>query len=73
MVKLLWAFNFEKVVDRSGNIIEPDTNYATGWVEGMVTSRDEVPCKVVPRSKERVETIMREFAQVERDVFANYE
>jgi cytochrome P450 family 619 len=73
MVKLLWAFDFEKVVDGNGQVIEPDTNYATGWVEGMVTLRDDVPCKLVPRSQERVETILREFEEIERDVFAKYE
>jgi cytochrome P450 family 619 len=61
------------VRDKDGKIIEPNIDMATGWEEGMVLYREEVPCKVVPRSQARVETILREFAQVERDVFAKYE
>ncbi len=72
MAKLLWAFSFEKEVDEKGRAQEPDTNYATGWNEGLVTCTKDFPCRVVPRSAERVETIMREFAQVEADVLSKY-
>ena len=73
LAKLLWAFSFEKEVDENGRVMEPDTNYATGWNEGLVTCTKNFPCRVVPRSPERVETIMREFAQAEADVFIKYD
>jgi hypothetical protein len=73
MAKLLWAFTFEKEVDEEGNTLEPDCSYATGWSRGFITCTNSFPCKVVPRSRARVETIMREFAQAEVDVFSQYD
>ncbi|EXJ63278.1 uncharacterized protein A1O5_11599 [Cladophialophora psammophila CBS 110553] len=73
MAKLLWAFSFEKQIDEAGRVMEPDTNYATGWSEGLITCTKDFPCKVVPRSAERVQTIMREFAQAEAEVFSKYD
>jgi cytochrome P450 family 619 len=73
MAKLLWAFSFEKVIDASGKTLEPDINYATGWSEGLVTFPKEFPCRIIPRSPDRVRTIMKEFDQAQAEIFCKYE
>jgi hypothetical protein len=73
IAKLLWAFSVEKEMDENGRPLDPDTDYATGWNEGLVTCTKEFPGRIIPRSAERVETIMREFAQAESQVFSKYE
>ncbi|KNG83322.1 putative cytochrome P450, partial [Aspergillus nomiae NRRL 13137] len=70
--KLLWAFEFHKAVDASGNPIETDINPTTAYSEGFITSANKFPCRIVPRSEKRKATIMREFADMER-VFSKYE
>ena len=73
MAKLLWAFSFEKKLDDNGQAMEPDMNYATGWSEGLITCTNDFPCKIVPRSHERVETIARELGKAQAEVFSNYD
>lgn len=71
--KLLWAFKFEKAVDEAGQPIETDINPVTAYTEGFLITAKPYPCKISPRSEKREETIMREFAEVEKTVFAKYE
>ncbi|KAJ6105229.1 hypothetical protein N7523_010039 [Penicillium sp. IBT 18751x] len=71
--KLLWAFKFEKAVDEVGKPIETDINPVTAYTEGFLITAKPYACKITPRSEKRVETIMREFAEVEMTVFTQYE
>lgn len=71
--KLLWAFKFEKVVDEFGNIVQTDIDPTTGYTEGFLITAKEFPCKITPRSEKRKETIMREFADLEKSVLSKYE
>ena len=73
MVKLLWAFSFDKAVDADGRTLEPDLDYATGYSEGFIVCTKDFPCKITPRSEKRVETILREFEQARSEVFSQYE
>lgn len=73
MAKLLWAFSFEKEVDAEGRAVEPDLNYETGYSEGFIVATKDFPCKITPRSEKRVETIMKEFAEAQLDVFSQYD
>ncbi|KAK6382185.1 hypothetical protein LTS17_004072 [Exophiala oligosperma] len=72
IAKLLWAFDFEQDVDANGNPIRPDTNYETGYSEGFIVCTNDFPYKVAPRSKGRMETIVREFDQVKCDRFPEH-
>lgn len=75
MAKLLWAFNFEKFIDPvTGQVVEPDADITTGYnSEGLVMIAHPFNLKVTPRSEARCETIMREFAKAESEVFAKYD
>ncbi|OKL59931.1 hypothetical protein UA08_04854 [Talaromyces atroroseus] len=75
MSMLLWAFAFEQpVIDPiSGERSEPDVDPDTGYIEGLVACPKPFPCTVRLRSEARKETIMREFAEAEVDVFAKYD
>jgi len=73
IVKLLWAFRFEKATDSSGKPIDIDTDYQTGYTEGFLINARPFKCKITSRSQARENTIMREFAQVSQDVFSKYE
>lgn len=72
VAKLLWAFSFEKKLDENGRTIEVDTDYATGYEEGLVVCSKPFVCKITPRSPRRAETIMKEFKQAEVDIFQKY-
>jgi hypothetical protein len=73
IAKLLWAFSFDNEVDDTGKFIEPDIDPVTGYSEGFLVCANPFPCKVASRSESRRETIMREFAQAEAEVFSKYE
>jgi cytochrome P450 family 619 len=74
MAMLLWAFDFEQPVDpATGERMVPDVDPDTGYIEGLVACPSAFPCKVSVRSERRKETIMREFEEAEREVFAKYD
>lgn len=73
MSKLLWAFSFEKEVDESGKQIEIDIDPITGYEDGTTVSVKPFPCRIVPRSKARRETIMKEFETAKKDVFSRFD
>ncbi|KIX02156.1 uncharacterized protein Z518_08095 [Rhinocladiella mackenziei CBS 650.93] len=73
MSKLLWAFSFEKEVDANGRVMEPDQSYETGYSEGFLVCTKPFPCKIIPRSQKRVETIMKEFEQAGVEVFSKFD
>ncbi|TVY29831.1 Cytochrome P450 monooxygenase, partial [Lachnellula hyalina] len=69
MAKLLWAFSIKA---KEG--AEPiDTDLRTAYLEGLLCCAKPFECAIEPRSEERRETIMREFEQVNEEVFAKYE
>ena len=69
MAKLLWAFSIKA---KEG--AEPiDTDLRTAYLEGLLCCAKPFECAIEPRSEERWETIMREFEQVNEEVFAKYE
>ncbi|GAM35621.1 hypothetical protein TCE0_017r04089 [Talaromyces pinophilus] len=75
MAKLLWAFDFEKFIDPvTGEVAEPDSDIVTGYnSDGLVMLANPFKMTVTPRSEARRETIMREFAHAEGEVFAKYD
>lgn len=75
MAKLLWAFNFEKFIDPvTGKVAEPDSDPVTGYnSDGLVMFANPFKFKATLRSEARRETIMREFARAESEIFAKYD
>ena len=71
--KLLWAFQFEPQHDAHGVPIPIDTDPVTGYSEGLLVAPRPFSCRVIPRSKVHEEVILREFSEVQRDVFSQYE
>jgi hypothetical protein len=73
IAKMLWAFDISPARDKKGNVVEIDTDSATGYSDGIVVGPEPFLCEIKPRSEKRRETIMKEFVQVERDVFSKFE
>lgn len=73
IANILWAFDILPGRDKSGNIIEPDISSESGYEAGVLVAPKRFDCILKPRSRVRVETIMREFAEAERQVFPNYQ
>ncbi|KAJ5159284.1 Cytochrome P450 [Penicillium coprophilum] len=70
--KLLWAFQFEPELDESGKPVAIDTDPITGYTEGFLVCPKAFKCRVSPRSAVRAETILREFARAESEIFCQY-
>ncbi|KAF3003711.1 hypothetical protein E8E13_009112 [Curvularia kusanoi] len=62
MSRLLWAFDFHKVVGADGKEVVPDANDLT---EGLFVLPKAFPAKIVPRDIERVKTIKSEWNKME--------
>ncbi|MCJ1248411.1 hypothetical protein MMC30_005628 [Trapelia coarctata] len=73
MAKLLWAFRFAGKGDGRGGVGTVDVDAGTGYSEGFLHCPKVFEAEVMPRSEGRRETILREFGEVEREVFAGYE
>ena len=67
MAKLLWAFKI-----KSGKTM-PDTDPVTGYSEGFLVCANDFDAEFEVRGEKRRETILREFEQVDREVFGRYE
>ncbi|KAK4989771.1 hypothetical protein LTR66_006973 [Elasticomyces elasticus] len=68
MAKLLWAFEFK---DKKGK--EVDVDPVTGYSEGFLVCAEDFECEISVRGEKRRETILREFEEAERDVFARFD
>ncbi|OXV07953.1 hypothetical protein Egran_04277 [Elaphomyces granulatus] len=73
VAKLLWAFRFELDRDTTGNLIPIDTDPVTGYIDGLSLDPKPFACRVTPRSKAREETILREVAIANVEVFVKYQ
>ncbi|MCJ1348478.1 hypothetical protein MMC31_006710 [Peltigera leucophlebia] len=73
MSKLLWAFSFAEKLDGQGRLIPIDVDAATGYSEGLLHCPKPFDCEIKPRSEARQETILKEYAQAEKNTFSQYE
>ena len=71
--KLLWAFEFLPGEDASGNLSTPDVDPKTAYSEGFLVCAKDYPLGLRVRSDARRETIVREFEEAKRDIFAAFE
>ncbi|CBF76209.1 cytochrome P450 [Aspergillus nidulans FGSC A4] len=71
--KLIWAFSIEPGVDESGKVIEPDLDPRTGYSEGFLVCANDFPCRIMPRSEAKRESIMREYQRAQEEVFSRFE
>lgn len=73
MTKLLWAFEFSEKKDARGNAIPLNVDPETAYSEGFLHCPKPFDCEIQIRSATRRATIMREFDEVEGEVFSKYE
>lgn len=72
--KLIWAFDFSAPLDpKTGKPMIPDTTIETGYREGLTACAYEFPCTIKVRSEKKRETILREFADAQANVFPKFE
>lgn len=60
--RLLWAFDFDKALDKDGNEIVPDADDLT---EGLFVLPKPFPARIVPRSAEKAERVIAEWKKME--------
>jgi cytochrome P450 len=72
MAKLLWAFDIRPAKDEKGKEVALDVSCETGYGAGFLVCANDFLCEIVPRSKRRRETVMREFGEVE-EMFGMYQ
>lgn len=72
IAKIIWAFDIYPAQDAQGKVIEPDISHETGYGGGIIVTPQPFLCYLRPRSEKIKETIMREFAEAEKDVFPKY-
>lgn len=63
MSRILWAFNIEPALDRTGKPILPDPDRLT---QGFVCMPEEFPAMIKPRSKEKADLVIKEWKDAER-------
>ncbi|KAJ7444582.1 cytochrome P450 [Mycena galericulata] len=69
VMNLLWAFDFNKDIDASGNPVELDM-FASS--KGLATGPLPFRCKITPRTSEKADIIRREFLDA-ADIFSKFE
>ncbi|KAK5069485.1 hypothetical protein LTR64_008166 [Lithohypha guttulata] len=70
--KLLWAFEFSPGTNDSGDIVLPDTDPQTGYSEGFLVCAKPFQCRIEVRSERRRETIEKEYAVAQKEVFSRF-
>ena len=73
MAKLLWAFEIGPGKDDKGNIVKPDLDPVTGYSEGFLVCANDFNAEFRIRGSVRKDVVMREFGEVEKDVFGKFE
>ena len=68
MAKLLWAFEFHEIAGK-----EIDVEFATGYSEGFLCCAKPFEADIRVRGNARKDTILKEFAAAEAEVFAKFE
>ena len=73
IAKLLWAFDFGPGKDANGLVIEPDVEVMRTYSAGFLTSALPYPCTITVRSEGRKATILKEFADAEKEIFSRFD
>lgn len=72
--KLLWAFEMSEPVDpQTGKTIPVDIDPETGYMDGFLNCAKDFKATVRVRSEQHQQTLLREFAVAEQEVFSRYE
>lgn len=71
IAKLIWAFRFEAPLGPDGKPVRIDPDPVTGYQNGFLYCAKDYGCVPVVRSEQVRQTVMREFEQVEKDVFSD--
>ncbi|EXM15828.1 hypothetical protein RAB80_003813 [Fusarium oxysporum f. sp. vasinfectum] len=71
--KVLWAFDISSAVDEQGRPISMNIDRMTGYTDGTIVAPKDFRARMKVRSERRRETILREFANAEKNVFSRFE
>ena len=72
LAKIIWAFDVLSACDATGNVIENDMSWETGFEGGIIATPVPFACELRLRSEKRKETIFREFSEAEQTLFPQY-
>lgn len=73
IAKIMWAFDVLPGRDEAGKVINNDLSWETGTNGGIIVLPKPFGCDLRPRSEKRKQTVFREFAEAEQNVFLKYE
>ncbi|KAK2682035.1 hypothetical protein RAB80_003828 [Fusarium oxysporum f. sp. vasinfectum] len=71
--KMLWAFDISAPKDEQGRPMEMNLDPMTGYTDGTIVMANPFQACIKVRSERRRETILREFEEAEKNVFAQFE
>lgn len=71
--KVLWAFDISAPKDAQGRPVAMNLDPMTGYTEGTIVMPKPFKACIKVRSERRRETILREFEEVENNVFAQFD
>lgn len=71
--KLLWGFEFTTKMDHNGKPIKMDISSASGYSDGLTIGPLPFECDIKVRSEKRKQTILEEYAEMEREIFPDYQ
>ncbi|KAI1812311.1 cytochrome P450 [Poronia punctata] len=72
IAKLIWAFKFERLNGPDGKPLPVDPDPVTGYHNGFLYCAKDYGCKPVVRSEKIRQTILREYDEVDREVFSRF-
>lgn len=71
--KILWAFDISAPNDAQGRPVAMNLDPMTGYTEGTIVMPKPFKACIKVRSERRRETILREFEEAEKNVFAQFD
>ncbi|PTD02528.1 Cytochrome P450 monooxygenase patH [Fusarium culmorum] len=71
--KVLWAFDISSAVDEQERPIPMNIDRMTGYTDGTIVAPKDFKARMKVRSERRRETILREFADAEKNVFSRFD
>ncbi|KAF5234466.1 hypothetical protein FANTH_12124 [Fusarium anthophilum] len=70
--KVLWAFDISAATDDHGHSIPMNLDLLTGYSDGTIVTPKAFRANIKVRSKQRRETILKEFEDAERNIFSQF-
>ncbi|KAI3317331.1 cytochrome P450 [Xylariaceae sp. AK1471] len=72
IAKLIWAFRFEHRIGSDGKALPVNPDPVTGYHNGFLYCPKDYDCQPIIRSNRVRETVLREFDEVEKNIFSRF-